>query len=531
MKTWLARLLGKSISPVFSKPWDETRQSIYGWLAPLADSPKPLSDDMYCLPDEPKVDDGNTRWAAGALDGIFSHHIASSSNESPVKAIVSAIEVTLRQSNRANIAHLYDLLRNESPLSYIDTLLSTIAEAPQLSANKLRDLVEWLVTESPDRNVVKVAMAMLAFFPTEKSVQILKTLGSHDEFSLYAIVAIRSILTQEQYEIVWLEIARRVQGWGRIHLIERVPESQNKSIKEWLLREGSTNSVMNEYTALCCATHGELLAALREQSDEPLLLGAGEIIQALINGGPASDMSDYSDGAAVCECLLEKLLERQNNDICHYITVADIANFAQRQRDEDEGWDEQRCDKIITLADCIMTQPYWDVIVVNALNGIDGYRFNLAVNVSRLRNQDPWEIIYSRQATNPQDDHWYQLVQTDDPEHISRVISLMGQQLDLQALASGPANSNGSGSEYKFHNALGMVLQDLKRFPGMGWTLLESGLNSPVIFNRNMALNALDAWAEKDWYPQAIERIAACCKRETDEQVRQRLDLLYAKLV
>jgi len=69
-----------------------------------------------------------------------------------------------------------------------------------------------------------------------------------------------------------------------------------------MLREGYSNSVMVEYTAYSCATAGRLRAALEQPSvDVALLAGAGDIIVALIAGGPAENIDDYADAAVVVE--------------------------------------------------------------------------------------------------------------------------------------------------------------------------------------------------------------------------------------
>ena len=62
---------------------------------------------------------------------------------------------------------------------------------------------------------------------------------------------------------------------------------------------------MYEYLAATCARAGGLLAALSEDRvDRELLTAAGEIIQALIAGGPAEGIDDYEDARPVIESYL-----------------------------------------------------------------------------------------------------------------------------------------------------------------------------------------------------------------------------------
>jgi hypothetical protein len=63
--------------------------------------------------------------------------------------------------------------------------------------------------------------------------------------------------------------------------------------------------VMEEYLAYTCATAGGLQAALSEDAvDRELLTSSGELLAALIRGGPAQDINDYADGARVIELFL-----------------------------------------------------------------------------------------------------------------------------------------------------------------------------------------------------------------------------------
>lgn len=121
-------------------------------------------------------------------------------------------------------------------------------------------------------------------------------------------------------------------------------------------------------------------------------------------------------------------------------------------------------------------------------------------------------------------------MQTDKPEHIARVISLAEQQLDLVAIASGPGMAMGLGLAYRQHQALDFVLQDLNKFPGMGWSLLAVGLRSEVIRNRHMTLNALEVWPQTAWSPEMLQILLAGLRNEPDEQVRERLQALCVNL-
>src|SRR5262249_9194913 len=126
---------------------------------------------------------------------------------------------------------------------------------------------------------------------------------------LFCAVALANASENAEAEL-W-ELAKHVEGWGRIHLVERLANTTDPDIKEWLLRGGDKNSIMYEYLAHPCAVGGGLLTALqRDTVDDQLLAAAAEIIQALLIGGPAPGMDDYEEGAAVVELYLDQMAKR-----------------------------------------------------------------------------------------------------------------------------------------------------------------------------------------------------------------------------
>jgi hypothetical protein len=82
--------------------------------------------------------------------------------------------------------------------------------------------------------------------------------------------------------------------------------------------------------------------------------------------------------------------------------------------------------------------------------------------------------------------------------------------------------------EYEPHRCLDFILPELRRFPGYGVTLLEAGLRSPVIRNRNLALRALDEWGKTQW-PRGIESaLKEALAKEPEQQVEQNIENVRA---
>ena len=121
------------------------------------------------------------------------------------------------------------------------------------------------------------------------------------------------------------------------------------------------------------------------------------------------------------------------------------------------------------------------------------------------------------------------LMRTSDPARVDRVIELALKQIDLSSIATGAADEMGLGPAYRQHSALDFILQDLGAFPGKGWSLVEAGLSSPVVRNRNMALKTLGSWGRHQWPEGAVAPLSRAHGAEPVEDVRARMAQLLAQ--
>ena len=544
MKRWLAKLFGKKSTAKetieqtveFPIPWEDHLQSIYHLLAPYEPGNDPLPDGAYTLPDEQSKKE-EISWAPGAMDGVFSHHTLGTNNEEVADKIFDALGKVLVEPSRENMGELYVLLKNESPLEYIDALMAKIAQSSSLPAQQLHNLVVWLAQESPDRQVVKCAIALLSFFPSQRNLMTVMTLGLHDEFTLFSTVAICNTLTHEARESVLFEMASRVTGWGRIQIIERLPEELSYEGCDWLLREGYINTIMMDYTALECATRGQLLTALmKKKVDDELLHSAGELLSTLLNETPVSGISCYEDGVPACLRYLALVKQRATHDITHLLTAHALREFVEDDdRDWDRlascGWNEESRQHVGSEAQAIVSQPKWQEEVSKALSSHDSELGYPMIEAARVLNIDPWDALYARQSTSPstEDSHWHALMKTNNWQRIRRVVALAEKQFDLAAIATGPDTQMGFGAAYQQHRELSLILQDLNRFAGVGVSLIKAGLRSPVTNNRNMALHALEGWSKEDISAELHALLVVASEQEPEESVRERLQALLAK--
>jgi hypothetical protein len=476
------------------------------------------------LPDE--TDDGSIKWVAGGLDGAFGHHATAGRNTEVAERVGEALRAALADADAASLTALYALLREASAVDYVDALLDDVSRDAGIDPVRLHALAEWLAREAPDREPVKVALALLGLSIDERDAELLRTLARHDELTLYATLALSKLRAGERH---LFDLARALDGWGRIQLVERLATTRDPEIKGWLLREGYKNSVMYEYLAYTCATAGGLREALAEDRvDEALLAGAGDIIEALIAGGPAEDMSDYADGAAATELYLAHL-GAEPRKLEQLLVVAAVLGFLDGAvvwaPYEAHGWTAERRAKMRERCVAIERLPHWPEIVRAGLASPERVAFARADQAARALGIDTWTNHFERLEAGD-DDGWYFVMQTDDPDRVDRVLALASARIPLDAIATGPGDEIGLGPRWKHHGHLDFVLQELGRFPGKGWTLIRAGIRSPVVRNRHMALRALSAWGRARWPADARPLLEQAAKDDPDENVRAELGAL-----
>jgi hypothetical protein len=511
-----------------SMPWDQ-RPSILEFVRSHVAKDKPgMTEDGYTLSDEERACKGSKfRWAAGAMDGVTTHHMGKGDNAEDVQKTVELVLAYSHQPTATNKAALYEHVIAANIVSIIDRVIEALLKEDGISHERLYELAYSFVTESPDREPVKFGIAILGLFRQPANQELFQTLGRHDEFTLFCAVALANA-SNDYEEAVWT-LARNVVGWGRIHVVERLARTENPAIKNWLLREGFRNSVMYEYLAGTCARAGGLLAALSEDHvDRELLTAAGEIIQALIAGGPAEGIGDYEDARPVIESYLRHM-ESSAETIEDFLHVASIKGYLDEDDSHwkarlDNSWSNDCREMLRAICHSILGRPEWRDRILAGLSSENEVAFFHADQAAKALAIDTWGVHCQRLQQKPADPtRWYHVFALCNEERIGKVIQLAETNLDLETIATGASDKLGLGPGFQQHSCLDFVLQGLRRFPGSGARLIEAGLKSPVARNRNMAVAALADWSGDEW-PGGLHRsLEMAAETEPDEGLRERM--------
>ena len=481
-----------------------------------------LAPDGVDLPDETTSANTGLRWAPGALDSVVGHHGGRGDHVRNAQNVAVVLVKACRRPTRRRLRSLHGALVEADTMAIVDLLLEELTRLrPDVDA--VRRVGLWLASTSPNRGPVKIGLALLGATGFDGHVDVIRTLGAHDEFTLFAATALRNGLKEPDSEL-WA-LAASVDGWGRIQCVERLRNTEDPQIRSWLLREGYRNSVMYEYTAFIAAETGGLLAALEQDPvDRALLTAAGEILSALIQGGPAEDIDDYADGADAIERYLT-LMRSRAESLHDYLAVAAIRDFVgadERWEVDRPGWTVSRREAFHAVSLEILGQSHWHDRVTALLkpdaSDSDIYTARAA---ARDLGIDTFEVTFRRIEQDPFGPDWYDAWMGADTDRAHRLGELARTRLPLEEIASGPGDAVGIGPEFKAHQALDWSLQGLRDHPGIGDDLLIIGLQSPVTRNRNMALRAFQEWPAESWPSEARGLVEAAAATDPNEQTRE----------
>lgn len=498
------------------RPWGD-RPSIYEYIEAHRSTDGSLREDAMELPDE-TADDNQIRFAPGASDGVFGHHVGAGGATLRAKQLSKALRSLLGSATARNFEHFYELATRDAILEVVDLFLEEISrQRDRLDPERFVTVARCLARSAPDRDAVKLGVAMLgvvAGADDDDDDEMLTTLGLHEELTLYVAVA---LLGRGASERVLFELARKVHGWGRIEIVERLAGTQDPEIQRWMLREGYRNSVMYEYTALTCATTGGLVAALRAATvDAELLRSAADILQALLNGAPGPGIEAYEAGIEAMTLFVGHV--KSAPLALHYYMPMDAI------RRHFEELDAPAADAVQLSAWCdeYLRRPEWQELIQHGLSSNDEQTFYIADAVASASGVDTWQAHLVRVREDPIGSHsWFRLMQQTTPDRIGVIVALAESALPLDEIASGPSDALGLGPEFRTHSALDFILQDLGRFPGHGVRLLLAGLRSPVVRNRNMAIKAASEWTIAKWPKALHEALATAAEIEPCDDVRE----------
>lgn len=203
---------------------------------------------------------------------------------------------------------MYRLMQQVTFIRFCDALLEEVRRSG-FDRLFLRPVARWFLERSPDPEPFKLGVALLEVCGDASDLQDVLLAAGDDEFTIFAADALWGL--SETPVDLWLELADSLRGWGKVHLVLRLCSrgADREDVRDWLVRRGCRNTVLDEYLAWPCAAAGRLAEALGAVSvDDELMQGAGDILAGLCQwGGPGGAMPDYAEGVPALRRYLDHL--------------------------------------------------------------------------------------------------------------------------------------------------------------------------------------------------------------------------------
>ena len=465
---------------------------------------------------DPPGDLGGLPFAPGAWDALFG---TRNKDGATVNEVVSLIARYAIREDADALQRLGGLLAAHHTIDLVDAVLDSLrADHRGIMPGDLITAAHRLATTSADIEVVKLAIALFGLFDLGTAAPIrdvVATLARYDDFTLYAVVATQRWTGGNDLRF---GMARSARGWGKIRAVERLEPSTDE-IRDWILREGCANGILDAYLGLVCATKGDLIGVLRRpELDADLFEAAGVIMEAMTDEGPAEGLSAYEHAGEALPCYLRHAAG-------HARTVTDLARvIALRQWAEEAETDDTP--DIVALCRGIMDAPGWEPVILAAIRagGPERYR---AIRAARVLGLDVAATLMDAIRQDPLAYAYAALGLMDDPARAARLAGLYETVLPLEAIGCGMGTDVFAADHRQENQALEFVMQGLGAYPGTGRRLVVAGLRSPVIRARYLACRVLARWCDvlgrplAAWAPDLADEVRRIRRTEVDADTRQ----------
>ncbi|MFI0965686.1 hypothetical protein ACH4S8_30470 [Streptomyces sp. NPDC021080] len=390
---------------------------------------------------------------------------------------------------------LHDRLTTCSPIDVADELGAEVRRRG-LPSEGLRRLGRQLAEHGTHRAPVKIGLVLLGLGGDVRDRELLLLLGTLDELTLYAAVALHR--SQPDPDPAVHALARRVSGWGRIQAVRTLRDTTDPRIRAWLLREGFRNTVMDEYLAHLAATTGDLRDALSHPHvDTRLLGGGGGILAAMAHGqgGPAPGLADYAHAVPVLRRYAD-LVRTRTPTITRLLDLIGIAMFF-RHPPRELPWAPVDIEYLTARYEGLLHEPRWRALVLEHLADPRRPDFHRALRPADVLRLDPTAQVLARLETGPSllDPTWVHALRGSDRRHAAHVLGLAERRL---AVTPRPERDH----------ALLLFAHFLRHHPEHGWPLLRSALTGGTPEARRVALTTLAGWPA-----DTLTREAAACLR------------------
>jgi len=426
------------------------------------------------------------RFAPGAAHNLFGGNGAQANKGA--KKMVKLLQRDWKKGSSSD-AQLLALLKKYDTLSVADPVLDLIRK--DYKNNDLQIIVDYasrLAFETRNEELVKLGIILLGLIDLSTFEEItdkLLTLALYEEFTLFSAVALGNCASGND---TLFALAQKIDGWGKINVVERLaPETEE--IRDWLLRKGCENCIMDAYLGLECAVKGDLITALRRNTlDEALFDGISTIIGALLDEGPADGISAYEHAEEALQRYLQ-FAQTKATTLKHLWQIVNVQMAIENRADI-------ACKELRALCKDITEKPTWQALIFETLENPENEELFFAVNVSNRLHLDITDVMFRAIKQHPIKHAAYLSIVCKNPDYARQLFEIYETTLPLDEMATGMGDHLFAETLRQEHLCLDWLLAELGKYPHSGIKLIQTALKSPVTRERIFACKALKEWVD-----------------------------------
>ena len=474
-----------------------------------------LPDD-FILPEEGFDGDPRMKMAPGAMDGLCIYHMVRKAlSDEDRNAVAEAIQAASSGSDNA-----YELFKKlgekHRAIEIIDDMQSCIRkDAESLNQGELlRFAFEDLILGGTDSECVKFGLVITELYGelNDQLKRVFREVGLCDEFTIFSVFNMQTWKNGNE-EI--FALAKRVDGWGKIHAVERL-EPETQEIKDWILYEGVDNRVTPQYLALTCMVKSGAAERLKGHPTKEELSAISHILSFLFDEGPVWGISQLPDAKEVLANYL-KCAEQQDLDVEDYETVLDIRDYSAGKAEYPD---------IAQRADLILGSDPCAACITEAIQEGKGVRLAQELGI-------PYKAqLLALMARDFRGACYWCNTLMKDPDYVDPVLSIYRKEVPPEIIEQDPSNEYEFGEEYEVYRQIAFMLQNLSEYPGSGTDYLMKTISAPTTRCRVQTIRTLKSWIKKagmpleSCYPALYERLKAAYEMERSDKLKADIETI-----
>jgi len=232
------------------------------------------------------------------------------------------------------------------------------AAALRADLPKVQQAGRWLVRHSPDRCSALVGLALLATDWAEEDIGLIKMIGLlSDKFGPLAADALKRRRGGVE-ALLWL--GDRVEGWGRVYVVEALCQAGGSTARPWLLRRACNGDFLNGYFAGKVATAAHVHEAITaSDADDQVVDHTGRLLRMMASaGGMGVTWKGYPPIQPVLDAHAGHLA-RQAPAMARYIDAALIADHLAQTSPSAAGLAPQHKDHLLNRYLAVLRRNEW----------------------------------------------------------------------------------------------------------------------------------------------------------------------------